>query len=96
MNLDIVVINARHFTSKKDNKVYNTIDFIINNKDSLIDSDKFRGYSVATAFCDNNVIKELDIMAPCQGIFDESQRGLRKTLRLKQIISKNGKTIDLS
>lgn len=95
MNLDIVVINARHFTSKKDNKVYNTIDFIISNKDSLIDSDKFRGFSVATAFCDKNVLKDLDVMIPCQGVFDEYQRGLRKNLKLTKVILKNGKTIDL-
>lgn len=96
MNLDIVVMNSRHFTAKSDNKVYNTIDFVIANKESLIDSDKFRGFSVATAFCDKNVMKELEFLVPCQGVFDEYQRGLRKSLRLKQIILKNGKTIDLS
>lgn len=95
MNLDIIVINSSHFTSKKDGKVYNTINFILNSKESFIDSDKFRGYSVATSFADKNVLKEVEIMSPCTGVFDETHIGLRKTLKLKQIILKNGKTIDL-
>lgn len=96
MNLDIIIINSRHFTSKKDGKVYNTIDFVLSSKDSFIDNDKFRGYSVATSFVDKNVLKEVDILAPCVGVFDNNRSGLRNTLKLKQIILKNGKTLDLS
>lgn len=95
MELDIIIINGSHFTSKKDNKVYNTINFIIVNKDTYIETEKFKGYSIATAFADKNELDNLPILENIKGIFEETRKGLHSNLRLKAIKLKDGKVIDL-
>lgn len=95
MKLDIMIINSRHFTSKKDNKVYNTIDFILVSKDSFIDNDKFKGYSVATSFLNTNVLDKIKCLEVCQGVFDNQVRGLKSNLVLQKLVFKDGTTIDL-
>ena len=94
MELDIVIIKASHFTSKKDNKTYNTIDFILVNKENYIETDNFKGYSVNTSFTNENHLSQVPIMVQCKGIFDEKINGLRKNLVLKAIKYEN-KVIDL-
>lgn len=95
MKLDIIIINSSHFTSKKNNQIYNTIDFILSDKDAYIKTDKFVGYSITTSFINKNVLNDIEIMTKCQGIFEEKTYGLKKSLILKQLVLSNGKTIDL-
>ena len=95
MELDIIIINASHFTSKKDGNIYNTINFILVNKDGYIDTEKFKGYSVSMTFVKKNELKNLPILENIKGVFDEEQRGLHKNLVLRSIKTKDGKVIDL-
>lgn len=96
MELDLIVVNARHFTSKKDNKVYNTLDFILATKDSYIDSDKFKGYIPQTAFFDKNILADIKPLESYRGEFESKSKGLTSKLVLKSLKSKDGKIIDLA
>lgn len=96
MDLDITIINGRHWTSKTDNKVYNTLDIVLLSKDNLIDTDKFKGYSVVTCWLDKNVLKDVHILEQCKGHFESRMNGLKSTLMLKSITLKDGSTINLS
>lgn len=92
---DIIVINSSNFISKKNNKEYNTIDFILADKESYIDSDHFKGYSISHSFVNVKVLNDIDIMKPVKGVFDEWRKGLSKELKLKAIKLSNGKVINL-
>jgi len=96
MELDIMVVNARHFTSKKDNKVYNTLDFILANKDSYIDNDKFKGYIPQTAFFNKNILEEVKALEVYKGIFESRSKGLTSKLVLTGLKCKDGSVIDLA
>lgn len=96
MNLEIVVINARHWTSKNDNKVYNTLDYVINSKDNLVESDNFKGYQVVTSWLKRSVVKEIIPFGSYKATFDTRMEGLKSTLVLKRLEHKDGTIIDLS
>lgn len=96
MNLDIVVINARHWTSKNDNKVYNTLDYIITSKDTLVNSDNFKGYQIVTSWLKQSVVKEIIPLSAYKATFETRMEGLKSTLILKRLEHKDGTIIDLS
>lgn len=96
MDLDIVVINARHWTSKKDNKVYNTLDYIIVSKDNYLDTTNIKGYALVTSWLDSDIIPHIVPMERYKATFDSRMNGLKSTLILKSLTDKNGKTINLS
>lgn len=96
MDLDILVINARHWTSKNDNKVYNTLDYIITSKDTFVESDNFKGYQIVTSWLKKSVVKEVEPLAVYKATFDTRMEGLKSTLVLKQLTHKNGTVVDLS
>lgn len=96
MELDIMIVNARHFTSKKDQKVYNTLDFILVTKDSYIDSDKFKGYIPQTAFLNKSVLSDVKALEVYKGIFESRSKGLTSSLILKGLKCKDGSIIDLA
>lgn len=96
MNLEIVVINARHWTSKNDDKVYNTLDYIITSKESLVESEKFKGYQIVTSWLKKSLVKEIEPLSVYKATFDTHMEGLKSTLVLKKLEHKNGTVIDLS
>ena len=83
MNLEIVVINARHWTSKIDNKVYNTLDFVINSKDNLVESDNFKGYQVVTSWLKRSVVKEIIPFGSYKATFDTTMFHMSHHYRLE-------------
>lgn len=94
MKLDISIINVSYFQSKKNSKYYTLINYILVGKESLIDSDNFKGYSIANSFVEGkNLLKDIPI-GNVSAEFDEFRSGLRSSLKLKAI-SHNGKVIDL-
>lgn len=96
MDLDIIIINARHFTSKKNNKVYNTLDYILVGKDNFFDSDKFKGYTVVTSFVSENCLKNINILETYKAHFDNEIKGIKSTLKIVSLVGKDGKVINLS
>lgn len=94
MKLDISIINVSYFQSKKNNEYYTLINYVLVGKESLIDSDNFKGYSIANSFIKGkNLTKEIPI-GQVNADFDEFRSGLRSSLKLKSI-SHNGKVISL-
>lgn len=96
MELDILLVNARHFTSKKDGKVYDTIDFILATKDSYIDTEKFKGYIPQTAWSNKNILNDVKSLETYKGIFETRTKGLTSRLELVKLKCKDGTIIDLA
>lgn len=95
MDLDVIVINSRHFKSKE-GKVCNTIDFILVTADGLIENDKFVGYIPQTAFFDVNCLQLVKPLATYKGHFESEVKGLKLYLKLKSLKDKDGKVINLA
>lgn len=96
MKLDIMIINTRHFTSKKNGKVYNSVDFLLYNNDGLIDNEKFNGYITNTSFVNANCVGKVKPLEICKGEFESYTKGLQSELRLVALDLKNGTHIDLA
>lgn len=96
MDLDIMVLNARHWTSKKDNKVYNTLDYVIVNKDNFMDTDNLKGYVPVTSWLDKCIVKDIKSLEVYKATFDTKMVGLKHTMILKKLVHKDGTIIDLS
>lgn len=96
MDFDIMVINARHWTSKNDNKVYNTLDYVMVSKETFNDNDNFKGYNVVTSWLKNNLVKDIKTLEVYKATFETRMDGLKSTLVLKKLTAKDGTIIDLS
>lgn len=96
MDFDIMIVNARHWTSKNDNKVYNTLDYVIVSKDNYNDTDKFKGYNIVTSWLKQNIVKDIKALEVYKATFDTRMDGLKSTLVLKKLTAKDGTIIDLS
>lgn len=96
MDLDITIINGRHWKSQKDDKVYNTLDIVLLSKENFIENEKFLGYSVVTCWLKENILNDIKILEPCKAHFDTKMVGLKSTLKLVSLTFKDGKTINLS
>lgn len=96
MDLDICIVNGRHWTSKNDNKVYNTLDYIITTKENFVDSDNFKGYQIVTSWLDKNIIKDIKPLECYKATFETRMQGLKSTLILRKLTDKSGNIIDLS
>lgn len=88
-------------TSIRKGKKCTCINYILLNKDYLIDNEFAKGFTDLTSFTNNEILTEIntsDFLQVLDCTFKEVQdykNPLNSQLRLEKIILKNGKTINL-
>lgn len=92
MELHAIILNVLKYTDKKTNKDKLRIGYILSDENSFQNTDKFKGYSELSYFCDDlELFQKIDksfILNNCIFTFDEvsyPSNPLRKYLKLIDI-----------